>query len=325
MVLEEEVDRAVVSAGRDNAPGELDDFPRIRLTWDEIKAQLSNWEIRLLEDRGKSEPRRRSSNQVRLARPHTCLCRFADASLHVLLPLFAAVNHLRESRRRDRRYPLEPEPWRSANSGFDPRDAIQVSQMILRHRLGPACKDVASERPAVDSASSWLSSSVRGGTAHRRRWPAIRSWQCSTNEHAKQGHVVRRPARKLDAGKTGRENSSPFDGRHDESESVQSVRDLLPRVGQRHDRRRGVGNRRGQFAGKLGIDRCQQPRRGRAPARRRSGASQRRARISPDRRILKPLPLDGSAAIFSVTSRQRLLPSPPLDTRRRRSAAPAAA
>ena len=53
MMLEEEVERAA-AASRDNAPAELDDFPRVRLTWDEIKAQLSNWEIRLLEDRGKS-------------------------------------------------------------------------------------------------------------------------------------------------------------------------------------------------------------------------------------------------------------------------------
>ncbi len=48
-VLEEEVDRTVDGAPHDeSATDELAEFPRVRMTWDDIETQLANWETKLL-------------------------------------------------------------------------------------------------------------------------------------------------------------------------------------------------------------------------------------------------------------------------------------
>ena len=51
VILDEEVNKAVGPA-RDDSPDELCNLPAMPLSWEEIKNQLSNWELRLLEDKG---------------------------------------------------------------------------------------------------------------------------------------------------------------------------------------------------------------------------------------------------------------------------------
>jgi hypothetical protein len=50
VILEEEVDRA--ASPHDESSDDLQGFPRVPLSWDEIQTQLAKWEVRLLEDRG---------------------------------------------------------------------------------------------------------------------------------------------------------------------------------------------------------------------------------------------------------------------------------
>jgi hypothetical protein len=50
VILEEEVDRAATP--HEEPSDDLQGFPRVPLSWDEIQAQLAKWEVRNLEDRG---------------------------------------------------------------------------------------------------------------------------------------------------------------------------------------------------------------------------------------------------------------------------------
>jgi hypothetical protein len=52
LALEEEVDRATSRERSADLPADLlERTPRVRLAWDEIQRQLSNWEVKFLEDK----------------------------------------------------------------------------------------------------------------------------------------------------------------------------------------------------------------------------------------------------------------------------------
>ena len=133
---------------------------------------------------------------------------------------------------------------------FDAGDAVEVADVVLRHRARPA-GDVGEQRLAGDLKQ--VGQFVDGKAAEFGVGQVEQlGLQRAADEDADQHGVGRRAAGEFLAGETGGDDAAAFDLRHDEAEAVERVADLAALEAEADDGAAGVFDG-GQLGGEFGV------------------------------------------------------------------------